>query len=222
MIKVNFNQKKADPNTSRSTGLAPTGTSQFFSQVTELITESQSLLDTATLIKFIVNCAIVISFPVGLKIYEVREIEKLETQKNQEEGILNQKNQELAELQKELKNYDYLDNLAEEFKVKRAFLDQIASDRLLAPRVIDFIQNQIPEDTWLNKLQITLEKEDIKLSLSGFSIKEANINKLTDNLEGILHRKSISVDTKDIKEGQSDTIAKTSFNLKGSINPFTN
>jgi len=219
MIKVNFNQKKTSMAEARTRGLAPTGTSQILNQFTETLKEKQSLLDTQTLVKFIFNIIIVLCFPIGLKIYEIKEIRKLEKLKAQEQSILDQKNQQLASVKKELEAYAYLEDLSKEFSTKRAFLSEISSGRLVVPRVIDFIQNKIPKGMWLTNVKIDLQNlETAKLSISGFSIKEASINYFTNSLEAILQRESILVNTRDIKDSQSQTITKTNFSLKGNLN----
>ena len=146
----------------------------------------------------------------------MREIQKLTKQKNQDQSILDQKNQELSSLQQELEKYAYLKDLANEFENKRSFLRGISEARLLAPRVIDFIQNQIPKDVWLSDIKIDLkEKDERKLLLTGFSFKETSINYFTNSLHEILHQGSVSVDTKDVKDGES--ILKINFNLKGDL-----
>ena len=217
MIKVNFNQKKTDATEAKSKGLAVTGRSAVFTQFTEAIKQSQDILELQIIVKLIINFLIVLSFPVGLKVYEVREINKLENQKIQEQSILDQKQQLLASLKKELDGYGYLNAMSQEFAIKRAFLKGVAADRLIAPSIIEFIQNQIPKDIWLTDIKIELKGEEKKLNISGFSVKESSINYFTNTLQSVLHRKSISVETRDIKDGQSDSIIKTNFKLTGNL-----
>ena len=217
MIKVNFNQRKTDATESRSRGLASTGASTAFTQFTERIKHSQDILELQTIVKFVINFLIVLSFPVGLKIYEVREINKLENQKNQEQSILDQKQQQFANLKKELDSYGYLQAMSQEFAIKRAFLKGVSAERLIVPRIIESIQNQIPEDIWLTDIKIELKEKQKELHISGFSVKESSINYFTNTLQSILNRKSIFVETKDIKDGQSDSIIKTNFKLTGDL-----
>ena len=215
MIKVNFNKKKTDADQSK--GLTSTGTSTVFNQFTEIIKQSQDFLDLQTIIKFSINLFIVLSFPVGLKIYEVRELNKLENQKAQEQSILNQKQQQLADLKKELDSYGNLKAMSEEFAVKRKFLKEVSAERLTAPKIIEFIQTEIPKDIWLINVKIDLKGEGKKLHISGFSVKESSINYFTNTLQSVLNRKSIFVETKDIKDGQSESIIKTNFKLIGDL-----
>lgn len=217
MIKVNFNQKKTDATESRAKGLAPTGASTVFTQFTEVIKQSQDILDSQTIVKLSINLLITFSFPIGLKVYEVREINKLENQKAQEQSVLDQKKQQLADLKKELDSYGYLNDISQEFKTKRSFLKGVAADRLIAPKIIAFIQDEIPKDIWLTNVKIDLKGEKKKLNISGFSVKESSINYFTSALQSVLHRKSIFVETRDVKDGQSDSIIKTDFKLKGDL-----
>ena len=217
MIKVNFNQKKTDNVNHDTTGLASKRTSQMITQISEMAKEAQELISPQAIIKILINVILILSLPIGLKFYEIREIGKLTTQKNQEQSVLDQKNQEVARLKKELESYAYIKDIANEFENKKNFLKEISEDRLVVPRIMDFIQNQIPKDLWLTDLQIDLKEEDRKISLSGFSVKESSINYFTNMLQQILQKESISVDTRDIKDGSSDSILKTSFNLKGEL-----
>jgi len=217
MIKINFNQKKTANKQPETRGLAPTGTSQIYTQITDLVKDAQDVLDAQTIFKAVFNLVLVLAFPLGLKIYEITEIRKLEAQKVQEQSVLELKNQELATLKKELSEYDYLKEAADEFQKKRDSLKRISVARLTVPRVMDFVQNQTPEDVIITSLKIELRKEEGLLFLSGFGFKEASINYFTNNLEQILRGESIVVDTRDVKEGQSDSIIKTNFNLRGSL-----
>lgn len=217
MIKINFNQKKTANKQPETKGLAPTGTSQIYTQITELVKDAQDVLDAQTIFKAVFNFVLVLAFPLGLKIYEITEIRKLKAQKAQEQSVLDLKNQELASLKKELSEYDYLKEAANEFQKKRDSLRRISIARLTVPRVMDFVQNQTPEDVIITNLKVELRKEEGFLSLSGFGFKEASINYFTNNLEQILRGESIVVDTRDVKEGQSDSIIKTNFNLRGSL-----
>ena len=216
MIKVNFNKKDSGKK-GITRGVAPTGSSTVFTSLTEAVQDAGGILDTKSIVKMIINVLLVLAFPIGLKIYEIQEISKLTNKKNQEQSILDQKKQQLAQLQQELEQYAYLNDLANEYKSKRNFLKLISGNRLIAPRIIDFLQNQIPKDVWLTGLKIELGQEEKKITLAGYSIKEASINYFTNTLQSILHEDSISVNTQDVKDGQSDTILKTNFNLNGNL-----
>ena len=217
MIKINFNQKSAKTNASGSKGFASTGTSIVFTAITRALKGNQDAVDLGIIIKIVFNLVLVLSFPLGLKIYEIREINNLESIKNGEKIVLNKNQEKLNGLKKELEKYSYLQGLAGEFKDKRKFLSKIADDRLVVPRTIDFIQTQMTKDIWLTEMKIYLEGDPKKVFISGYGFKESRVNHFAHTLKGILNKKTISVTTQDVKRDGNNSIIKIKFQLEGHL-----
>ena len=218
MIKVNLKQtetsKKAQET--KSTGLATAGASTI---VTNLFTQARKLqledIGPEVFFKMLINVILIFCFPLGLKVYEINQINKLEKIKKQKTDFLAVANQRLSDLSAELDSYSHLQEKAEEYQTKKDFLKKIAEDRIVIARTLDIIQNKTPETVWLKKLNLELLKEHTKVSLFGKSFKEADINAFADSLNDILDRNSIIVSTKDVKEGGS--VRNVEFNLEGHI-----
>ncbi|MBC6415304.1 MAG: PilN domain-containing protein [Bdellovibrionales bacterium] len=214
MIKVNFNKKQTE-NTFQS-GLAPKGVSTIYTAFTKAF-QNEEALSPSVIIKVVVNFTLILLFPLGLKFYEIHEIKKLTKIKDKETLVLNENKTKLSNLKQELENYAYLENEHKEFASKRDFFKKISGDRLIIPRTIDSIQDQIPKDVWLNDMNISLSGESKKVKLSGFSFKEASVNQFASSLKDILDKETIFVDTKDIKEGDINSVIKIQFDLKGEL-----
>ena len=167
-------------------------------------------------IKILINLALISAFPLGLKIHEVKEINKLKAQKQKEELLLSQNNQLLSTLKTELDSYGYLKKASEEFSQKKEFLSKITEERLITPRILDFIQDNLPNTVWLKKIKVDIsDKENKKVEISGESFKEVSVNIFASSLEQILDGNSITVNMRDVKEGNS--VIKVSFDLKGEM-----
>ena len=69
MIKVNFNQKKTENLKSETKGLAATGTTQIYTQVSKIAKEAQDIIGAQSLVKIILNLVLILAFPGGLKVY---------------------------------------------------------------------------------------------------------------------------------------------------------
>ena len=217
MIKVNFNQKKTESG-HKTKGLAPTGTIDFTTQFSQVVEGLHRTLEDQSITKIIFNICLILVFPTGLKMYELREIGKLNVIKAKEQAIVDQKNQELATLKKELQEYAEISKTAGEFTNKRSFLRKISGNRLLVPRVMDAIKEKIPPDIWLNNVKIEIiknQKEEKILSLEGHSVQEASIDTFINELYQILYPETVFEDRQDAKEGQSVTYIK--FSLKGKL-----
>ena len=218
MIKVNFNQKKTESG-HKTKGLAPTGSIDFSTQFSQVVEGLNRTLEDQSITKIIFNILLILAFPTGLKIYELKEIRKLNVVKAKEQAILDQKNQELAKFKKELQEYSEISKTAGEFTNKRSFLRKISGNRLLVPRVMDAIKEKIPSDIWLNNVKIEIiksQKEENKtLFIEGHSVQESSIDRFINELYQILYPETVFEDRKDSKEGQSVTHIK--FSLKGKL-----
>ena len=99
---------------------------------------------------------------------------------------------------------------------KKEFLKKLTEERLIIPKILDFIQNHLPNTVWLKQIQVDISDKDRQsVTISGESIKEVGVNTFAVFLEEILDSNSITVSMRDIKEG--NTVVKVSFDLKGEI-----
>ena len=217
MIKINLNKTRTtvDSETALSRGKKTRGST--------ILTEFQSALENRLreasplfFIKILINIILIASFPLGLKIYEIKQINQLEAQKQKEENLLSQSKQRLSALKKELDSYGYLKDKLREFQKKKEFLSQLTEKRLVVPTILDFIQNKLPDTVWLKRIQVDISKEASKeVQISGESFKEVGVNIFAGLLEEMLDSNSITVNMRDIKEGSN--VLKVSFDLKGEM-----
>ena len=215
MIKVNLNKTKSSVTsyyTQSRTGLAGAGSS-IFTSIKETIANKEIAINPAIFIKIIINLILVLCFPLGLKIYEVREINKLENKKQGVEKSLAETKERFSQLESEIKSYGHLQEQAREFEEKKGFLKELAQSRLIIPQMMDLIQNKTPKTVWLEHLKMEITKDGNKLELSGKSFNETHVNFFASSLHDILDKNSITVDTMDIKEGNS--VVKVDFKLQG-------
>ena len=214
MIKVNLNKTKsavASYTQSRS-GLADSGSS-IFTSLKETIANKEIAINPAIFTKIIINLILILCFPLGLKIYEVRQIQKLENKKQGTEKLLAETEGRLSQLETEIKSHGHLQDQAREFEEKKAFLKELAQSRLIIPQMMDLIQNKTPKTVWLEHLKMEITEEGNRLELSGKSFHETHVNFFASSLHDILDKNSITVDTQDIKEGNS--VVKVDFKLQG-------
>lgn len=215
MININFNKTKSSVIHAGTQSGMETGESSVITNLKSTFANVQFDLQPGIIIKMITNLVLILCFPLGLKVYEVREINKLEVQKQAVSSALKQTQDRLAQLKAELDSYSHLQEKSKEFATKKEFLRGLAEARLIIPRTVDLIQNKTPKTVWLERLNLKLSKEETAVEISGKSFNEAHVNSFAGSLHDILDKNSITVDTRDIKEGGS--IVKVNFNLKGVI-----
>ena len=215
MIKVNLNKTKGSTIYGpQDTGLAPSG-STIFTQIKEALDEQKFVFGPSFFIKMAINIVFIACFPIGLKIYEMKEIGKLEKEEQQMKSLLTSAQGKLSTLKTELESYSYLKEKSDEFSRKKNFLKKLAETRLTVPRIVDLIQNKIPKTVWLENLKLKVFDEGHQLHISGGGFTEAHVNLFAGSLYDILDKNSITVNMQDIKEG--DDVIKVSFELKGTM-----
>ena len=219
MIRVNLKHTKVSADKAmdtKSTGLASEGVSTIVTNLTDVAKRMN--LDSLTpgvIFKMVINLILILCFPLGLKIYEINQINKLEKIKKEKEHLLKVKNQKLLNLSQKLESYAHLQEKAKEYQKKKDFLKKIAEDRIIIARTLDIIQSKTPDTVWLKDLHLTLSEKNTKVSLSGKSFKESHINAFADSLNEILDKDSITVSTRDVREGNS--VVNVEFDLEGLI-----
>ena len=215
MIKINLNKTKSEVVSDTSLKETGLNSSSVFANLKTSLGEKSHLISPGFIIKIIVNIVLIACFPLGLKMYEVKQINELEAQKQKEELLLSQTNQKLSTLKQELDSYGYLKEKVEEFSKKRQFLSSLTEERLVVAKILDFIQENLPNTVWLKKVLVDISEENKRVEISGESFRESSVNIFAGSLERILDGNSITVSMRDIKEGKS--VVKVSFDLKGSM-----
>ena len=223
MIKLNLNKTKSGKEHTLSfqdpeTGLASSG-STIVTQLSSFIKEQSFEVTPDVLFRLFLKLLLLVSFPLGLKYYEFREISKLKVKKETTDQLLDQTNQRLSGLKTQLGAYGDLQDLSREFSQRRDFLQRISSNRLIVPRALELIQTKLPESVWLKSINIKLSTEDEahRVVISGEGYRESNVNFFAISLKEILNENTITVDTNDIRAGSSDSILKVGFILKGTM-----
>ena len=220
MIKVNLNKTKSSIiyNTQRT---EENPANSLLSTVVSTALKGlkgQSMVDlnVSLIAKVLLNLVLILSFPLALKAYEINQINKIKKEKQQKEKLLASANDEFSNLESQLAAYDYLKDKAREFSEKKDFLKKLAESRLTIPRTIDLIQSKTPKTVWLESLKLELSEEGQQsVHISGQSFSEAHVNSFANSLHDVLDKNSITVNTHDIKDG--DSVVKVNFSLQGVI-----
>ena len=217
MIKVNLNQTKtAYGESTYSTGMAQEETSTFIkTALTEIQKFGVEGVSAEIIFKIVINVILILFFPLGLKIYEINQINKLKNIETQQNNILKSKTNEIAKLNAELKKSEALKEASKEFKNKLDFLKKLADSRIVIPLTIDLIQSKIPENVWLDNLDMKLlsDNQSTEVKLNGMSFNEVYVNDFARSLNNVLDGNSIKVRTSDTKS--RDGVIKVKFNLEG-------
>ena len=215
MIKINFNKTKTGNELTahtQSTGMASVG-STLITNLKKKITGAELEVEPVVIVKIIINISLILACPLGLKIYEINQINTLKKEKVKLESVLNERQQTLNQLKNQLKDYTHIKAKAKEFADKKKFLKELAEIRLFIPRTIDLIQNKVPDNVWLENLKLEVLKGSNRLEISGKSFNESYVNFFASSLHDIMDENTITVNTRDIKEG--DSVVKVNFVLKG-------
>ena len=224
MIKLNLNKTKVEStqmeatlttnpgNTTSMTSFKDTALSRF----REMINKTSEEITPAIIIKASINLGILICCPLGIKIYEVRGKSALKKAQEQVQMELDSAKQEVAGLDGELKKYEKIKEDSIGFLKRKEFLKKIASSRLIIPEALDFIQNNLPENVWLNSLNIKLtnkETNEFEMRLQGNGINELNVNSFESILGSFLDPKTVTSSVQDVKS--EDNSVKVSFSIEG-------
>ena len=155
MIKFNLKSTKTSVNMDPLAG--ENYTQNIRTNLTEFLDHLDlSSIDPKTFIFIALKILIILCFPLGLKVYEVYQINILKTEREQVDKVLTAKNGEVSHLNQELEKLSYLKKKAEEYESKKNFLKNLAYSRLIVPKILDQIQSVIPETVCLLLLLIPL------------------------------------------------------------------
>lgn len=216
MVKLNLKNTKTSIPIYGETGQTQTSQTNFGTALTSTFQQiSQLDFSPAVILSITFKLALIACFPLGLKVYEIRIINDLKTQKKQVQATLSAKQKQVTSLEENIKKFDYLQEKSKEYKKKKDFLQGLASSRLIVPQLLEQVQTIIPESVWLKNIKIDIKEQ--KIRISGESLNEDRVNLFADSLKNIVNRGSIKVDTTDVKGGKNKTINKVSFSLEAAI-----
>ena len=216
MIKLNLNKTRSAVASNTALTDEKTKGSTVLTDIGTALGQKIESMGPGLIIRIAVNLILIACFPLGLKVYEVRQINTLKAQKQKEDLLLDKTKKKLSVLKARLDSYGYLKEKSKEFERKKEFLSWLAEERLVIPRILDFIQDKLPNTVWLKRIDVDISnKENKRVEISGESFKEVGVNVFSGSLEQILDGNSITVNMRDVKEGES--IVKVSFDLKGNM-----
>lgn len=220
MIKINL--KNTRTSISR-VGFSETGLTERIqkgSNISTVLTQLKSLdlsqINPALLLKILMKMVFLFSIPFGLKIYEIMNIENLETQKKAVQLKIENKNSSIGQVQSSIDQYSHLKETEIEFNRKKSMLSSLAATRLIIPRFLDEVQTIIPPYVWLKSIEVNSENNNKRaVALSGEGVNEETINNFLESLKLSVDANSLQLNTKDIKEGENST--KVEFRIKAAI-----
>ena len=130
-------------------------------------------------IGFVIRIIFLMSGVVGLKIYEVKNINQL----NLEKSILSKEVSDLQaqkqKLEKKIEGFGALSRQSKQFNTKLDIIHSIMNDRIWAIRGLDQIRSAIPEKVWLNKIKYRQKK----FVIDGASTSNKEIERFVESLE---------------------------------------
>lgn len=174
-----------------------------------------SELDSSFFVKFTIKLLLIGSIPLGLKVYEIHNINLLETEKSRVESILSAKQGESAALKANIESFDYLKKQKEEYVNKKNLLEELASSRLVIPQFLDRVQDVIPESTWLTKISVSKKGDTNQITIEGESLDEESVNNFLVSLQDIVQKNTIQFNTTDMKE--TGRLIRVKFNIKADL-----
>ena len=173
-----------------------------------------SSIDAGILLKIAFNIILVLSILLGLKIYEIRSVNRLKATLSLNKKTLEDKKQILEKINVEINSLGKYEKEAQEFDSKKSLFKKLADQRLQIPRLLDQIQSAIPRNVWLKSIKISVKEGDI--SISGESINEDKVTKFVNDLgSGIINSNTAQFDTSDLISENSAN--KIKFNVTGKL-----
>ncbi len=163
-------------------------------------------LTAAQWVRLGVRAVLITCGVIGLKIYEKHNLKTLNKQQTTAEGILaNLKTQKQA-LEKDIKGFKSSSEQSDQLGGRMDIIERIVTDRSLAIKGLDQIQNAIPEKVWLNRIQY----DNKKFKIEGTSVSAKEIEIFVEQME---KRQIFSTVTlNEVKEQQAS--AKNTFKKK--------
>ncbi len=150
---------------------------------------------------------------MGIKIYEIYNINQLKDHKTKRQEVLDSKKSSLTQLQKQVASLDYLKDEAKEYERKRNIIKKLALLRLKLPEILDQMQNTITEYIWLKNLKINTETK--KIVVDGEGENENELKNFVELLRKNFNFENVRFDTNDLMKDGS--VIKVQFKLEGDL-----
>lgn len=173
-----------------------------FSLSDQFLDQVKNNFDVQDVLNILIRLVVVAIAPIVLHIYNIYYIKKLNVQKNQVAQELNEKKNEIQELNKKITSFDGLKEKAKVFEDKIAILEKLARDRLKIIKILDGIQTGMGliEEKKGNSGHFIVFKnvsiQDLKITIHGLtndeeSIKDFLITLEEENLYSDIHLESV-------------------------------
>ena len=181
MIRINLKNTKTSVAQMNDSMNMEQGTGTFQTRVTGLLSSilgglssaEWERVDTVFFIRIAFNLILVMSIPIGLKVYEIRKINKLEIILQTEEQSLQTKKAEVESGEESIKKLGKYKKEANEFDSKKKLLKKLANQRLRIPKILEQIQTLIPKLIWLTNIELNVKEGTF--SIAGKSIDDDNV-----------------------------------------------
>ncbi len=139
--------------------------------------------------KGLVNLFLILIFPAALAVFETQtipqkkiEIQRISKEKKEIEGI----NQRATVAREELKK---IKEVQDKLNSQISVLEGLRLDRDKEVQILDLVQREIPEQIWIQSLDI----RDRVLKITGFSLKDSDISLFLEKLSKSVFLKDISL-----------------------------
>ncbi len=127
----------------------------------------------------LVKLILIFTFSVGVYFYEQFHIDGMNEQLNQNVAALNAVQAELAQKKAANQAISHFEKDAKVLEQKLEVLKGLSSERLRMVKMLDYIQNLIPERVWLSNL--VYDKGEF--SLAGLSVTDDDLSEFIRGLE---------------------------------------
>lgn len=136
-------------------------------------------IDPKVVIFFIIRLALCVSGLFVLRYVEKQNLNKLNGQKAILNNEFNALKSEKKKIEKNIEGFTHIRDTSKEFKNKLEIMQKIADRRLIAVSGLDSIQSVIPEEVWLNQVQL----KDKKFTIKGISTTTKQIQNFIEKME---------------------------------------
>ena len=138
-----------------------------------------SKIDFKIVLKIVIRLVLCCAGTVVLMQVEKRNLQKLGAQRNAANNEHNQLKNNMQAVQKEIEGFDYLKGRSLEFTNKLIIMEGIVHRRLKVIRGLDQIQDVIPQNVWLERVNFNGNK----LVLNGFSSTNKQVQTFIESME---------------------------------------
>ena len=136
-------------------------------------------IDPKKIISFFVRVALCVGGTAVLMYIEKQNLERLNGQKAVVQGEFDNLKSKSSMIEKEIKGFEYMIAKSRDFNNKLKIMQKIVDHRLSAVTGLDNIQQVIPKEVWLKKVDFN----DRKFTLKGISTTNKQIQNFIEELE---------------------------------------